>query len=291
MDKKKLRRHRKSSIQVETTGTQNEQLNAIKKEVEYLKFEVLHFNDIYRESQQQWALTNRNKTDTEAFALIQALAQWVHNHGNNAVRKYDEFKEMAETEIMNMVGKIEDLTHENTKLNMVMEEQENQREELQNELQQQQILVIKYQKDEEMRQEEDQVMESNQGRIDALEKELEEMRKDNNALQEKYERVEKYWKMTQDENDELRNKNYAMEEEVQNLKDTVRSTTTNMQTMQMKHQAVLQNLQLEHQNYAAQMQSEQEKLIQAQQEVASVVASQMTPTESTMDTYSIHVVK
>ena len=39
---------------------------------------------------------------------------------------------------------------------------------------------------------------------------------------------EKYWKMTQNENDELRNKSYGMEEEIRNLKDNVRSANTNM---------------------------------------------------------------
>ena len=140
------------------------------------------------------------------------------------------------------------------------------------------MLVIKYQNDEKMRNEETEVRESNQGRIDALERELEQLRSQHKSLQEKHDRVEKYWKMTQDENDELRNKNYAMEEEVNNLKTTITSANSNIASMQMKHQATLQNLQLEHQNYAKQMQNEQEKLIMAQQEQTKAAAGQMTPT-------------
>ena len=176
-----------------------------------------------------------------------------------------------------MVTKMESLTHENTKLNMIIEEHEREKDELKDELQQQQIMVIKYQKDEQQRTEDNEVQESNQARIDALEAQLEQYKNKNKNLQEKYERVEKYWKMTQDENDELRNKNYGMEEEVQNLKDNIRSTNTNMANMKLKHATTLQNLQIEHNQYAKQMQSEQEKLIQAQQE-ATKATQVITPT-------------
>ena len=116
----------------------------LKKEVEYLTSEVPYFDEIYRESQQQWTLQkHRNKADNEAFALIQTLTQWIHDHGNNAVKQYDEFKQMAETEIVNVVTKIEDLTHENTRLNVMIEEHGTERHDIQNQLQQQQMLLIK----------------------------------------------------------------------------------------------------------------------------------------------------
>ena len=65
---------RTSSIQVSTTKTENEQLNAIKKEVEFLTSEVPHFREIFLQSQSQFALSKRNKADSEAFALIQGIS-------------------------------------------------------------------------------------------------------------------------------------------------------------------------------------------------------------------------
>merc|ERR1712154_52185 len=126
---------RTSSIQVETTKTQNEQLKAIKKEVEFLQKEVPHFADIYSESNKVWmsktSKSNRNKAESEAFALIQCLSEWIHQYGNKAVKQYDEFKQSAETEILSMVTKMDRMTTENTKYQLMIEEAENEKAEIQ----------------------------------------------------------------------------------------------------------------------------------------------------------------
>merc|ERR1712154_481119 len=74
---------RTSSIQVETTKNKEQQLAAIKKEVEILSNEVPHFADIYMSTQAQWAknASKREKGETETFALIQGLTEWIHEYG------------------------------------------------------------------------------------------------------------------------------------------------------------------------------------------------------------------
>lgn len=94
---------------------------AITKEVEYLQKEVPHFEEIYRESQLSFTSSKRQKADMQAFALIQALSQWIIKFGNTAVKEYDEFKSNAETEMISMLGQIEDLHHENNKLSIMID--------------------------------------------------------------------------------------------------------------------------------------------------------------------------
>jgi len=257
---------RKSSIQVETTKTKDEQLLAIQKEVEHLAKEVPHFSDIYQSSQQQWASSKRNKADSESFALIQGLTQWILAHGNTAVKQYDEFKQSAESEILGMVHKVEQLTLDNQRLNIMMEEHETEKRELRQEVSQQQIMVHKYEKEKHERSETVQVEQSNQRTVDALETELQQLREKEKAMQEKYERVEKYWKMTQNENDELRNKNYGLEEQITTVQQQMASQHNTFSSMQRKHQETLQSLEMEKTHLQQEMADEQEKLIAAQQQ-------------------------
>eukprot|EP01084_Bolivina_argentea_P265991 451023_1 len=170
--KDRFNKPRTSSIQVETTKTQNEQLNAIKKEVEFLRSEVPHFETIYNNSQQQWIISKRNKADVEAFALIQSLTEWIHKFGNKAVKEYDEFKASAEKEIISMVSKMEGLTHENTKLNLLIEEADTEKEELNNKIEIAERDIIKYKKTEQELKTKQQTNELNNNTVTDLENEL-----------------------------------------------------------------------------------------------------------------------
>merc|ERR1712228_241253 len=116
---------------------------------------------------------------------------------------------------------------------------------------------------------------------------LDAMTKKNKALKDKYDRVEKYWKMTQDENDELSNKNRHLEQEVVKVQDALRTNTANIDRMRLAHQETVQNLQVEHQSYAERMRLEQEQLIQASQEANEAAAVEqighMTATQTLYD--------
>eukprot|EP01084_Bolivina_argentea_P047977 88438_1 len=263
--KGRFNKPRTSSIQIETTKTNHEQLAAIHKEVEFLIAEVPHFAEIYSTTSAQWAHTKRkNKAESEAFSLIQTLTEWIHSHGNKAVKEYDEFKASAEAEILSMVGKMEKMNNENTKLNLVYSEAENEKEEALNALATAQVKIAKYASAQEELNEDQQHKEVTTNTIHDLENELHDVTQNHKALQEKYERVENYWKMTQAENDELRNKNYAMDEETTKLKVELKQNRENLNSMNIKHEKVVKNLQIEHQSYAHQMRQEQEKLIAAQ---------------------------
>ncbi len=267
--KQRKGRHNKprtSMLQVSTTKTQNEQLNAIKKEVEYLQSEVPHFKDIFISTQKQWASSKRNKADIEAFALIQGLTQWIHEYGNVAVTEYDEFKQSAESEILSMAEQIQKLTLEITRLNLLNQDTEHEKQEFMQEIQKKDKLIRKYKKEANHGYDDsiNQTTEIHENAINDLEKELVEIREKYKILDEKYERVETYWKMTQSENDDLRNKNYGIEEEVENLKNEIHAKDTNINKITVEHQKTVRNLQLQHQDYAQQMQNEQEKLIMAQ---------------------------
>merc|ERR1712228_435686 len=121
---------RTSSIQVETTKNKQMQLAAIKKEVEILSNSVPHFRDIYTATQAQWSKSKRDKQETETFALIQGLTEWIHEFGKDAITKYDEFKSSAEHEILSMVTKMEKITRENSKLNLIIEETQHEKQNL-----------------------------------------------------------------------------------------------------------------------------------------------------------------
>merc|ERR1719491_2837783 len=112
-------------------------MNAIKKEVQFLRSEVPHFADIYAESLATFA-------DSEPFALIQALTQWVHHHGNTAVQQFDAFISAAEQEILSLASKMEKQTHENKKLQLIVEQTEHDKDTLASELASKRQMATKY---------------------------------------------------------------------------------------------------------------------------------------------------
>jgi len=138
-DKGKEIKFRKSSaLQMDFSQNQAEQLRAIKKEVDWLKKEVPHFEELWDESQAIFSHSQgkkkRTKAETESFALIQSLAAWVHEYGNSAVKEYESYKRDAEAEMKNLVGKLENLAHENKKLTLINEQVEHDKETLQEQL-------------------------------------------------------------------------------------------------------------------------------------------------------------
>jgi len=262
----KRKKTRSSFIQKSTTKTQDEQLAAIEKEVEFLTKEVPNFKDVFIECQAQWASSLRPKAEMKSFALIQALTQWIHDYGNAAVQDYDEFKQMAESEILSMAAKLEKNAHEISRLTLLMEDNEASKQELQNELNETQMMLSKYRKEATQRNEEFAANSSSRKTVDVLEKELRALKEDYKALRQKSERFEEYWKISQADNDDLINKNYGLEEENEKLKNQIRTANASVQEMQRTHQSTLKSLHLQHQNALKELQSEQEKLIQAQQQ-------------------------
>lgn len=187
-----------------------EQLKAILKEVDWLKKEVLHFTELYDEAEAIYnhllGKQKRTKAEMDLFVLAQSLCAWVREYGSNAVKDHDDFKNNAEDEKRSLVVKLEKMTHEIKKLELIREQNEHDNEELQEKLAKAYETLKK-------------ISSSERGQ---LQKEVDQLKAANKTLSEKFERVQRYWKMCQDENDELRRKTTRTSEfdrEMQSLRD------------------------------------------------------------------------
>jgi len=259
---------RSSAIKMDAFNlSQDQQLAAIQKEVEWLKKEVPHFDGIYTESRaifsHQKGAKKRTKAETESFALIQSLAAWVHEHGCVAVKEYADFKKEAIEEMSNLVGKYEQLEQQNKKLNLIREQEEHDKEDALEKLAKVEEELKKLQSSEQDMAERNRAMQLNQNELGELRKQVEEFKSKNKSLNEKYERVQKYWQMAQTENDDLRKKTSGFESEIRNLRDQNVKIKQEMQSMKTDHHKQVQQMEAEHRNYAEQMKLEQEKFMES----------------------------
>lgn len=293
---KDMKSRRSSALQMDFSKNQDEQLKAIKKEVDWLKKEVPHFTELYDESQAIFAHSQgkqkRTKAETESFALIQSLTAWVHEYGSNAVKEYDDLKNDAEDEIRSLVGKLEKMTQENKKLELIRDQNEHDKEELQEKLAKANEALKKIQSSEQEMAEKNRAMLLNQDELGQLQQEVDQLKAAKKTLSEKYERVQQYWKMTQDENDELRKKTSGFESEVRSLREQNIGVKQEMQNLKAAHRKQVQQMEADHQSYAEQMRQEQEKLMESAHAAASdyktgggggVVRNQYGDVECTFD--------
>merc|ERR1719461_2969 len=101
----------------------------------------------------------------------------------------------------------------------------------------------------------------NQDELGQLQQEVDQLKAAKKTLSEKYERVQQYWKMTQDENDELRKKTSGFESEVRKLRDSNVSTKQEMAELKRNHRKQMQQIEADQAAFAQQMRAEQEKLM------------------------------
>ena len=105
-------------------------LDAIKRELDFLKKEVPSFNAKYETALNSFSATSHSKSRQVEFAFIQALSQWIIEDGAPAVKQLDEFKEDVQHEITGLVSTCEDLSKQNQSLQIVLSDLQQRNEQI-----------------------------------------------------------------------------------------------------------------------------------------------------------------
>ena len=260
------RHRRKSSIQVNVLGNDKGRLDALSKELIFLKNEIPLFKDIYAGSEIQFKNSKGSKVETMQFIMNQALSSWITSYGKPSYIEYNEFKNDAEFEIINLVNNLNTMKNENKKLNIVVSSLNNENNELKQDINNKVNAIFKLENDIKVLNETNETNELNNIELNELSNEITRLQNENNNLTEHNDRLTSYLETSQLANDDLSNKNYKLEEEIIKLKKDNASLIRELKMNKNKHDNEINNLKQQYKQYEYEMQLEQQKLLQQLQD-------------------------